>query len=92
VQYGEQDISDLFSDDLSDVPSESIDSDSDIGSEQENIVATDSRSESSSDESAGSDSRGTATWGKVDKMPTLGQFTGNPGEIGRASCRERVSS
>jgi hypothetical protein len=76
---GEQDISDLFSDILSDVPSESTNSDSDIGSEQENIVATDNRSESSSDKSAGSDSGGTATWRKVDKMPTLGQFTGNPG-------------
>jgi hypothetical protein len=31
---GEQDISELFSDHLSDVPSESIDSDSDIGSEK----------------------------------------------------------
>ena len=42
---GEQDISDLFSDELSDVPSESGDSDSDIGSEQESIVVTDNRSE-----------------------------------------------
>jgi uncharacterized membrane protein len=29
--------------------------------------------------SAGSDIGGTATWGKIDKTPTLGQFTGNPG-------------
>jgi hypothetical protein len=79
---GEQDICDLFSDQLSDVPDESSDSgdsDSECGSEQKRIVATDYESESSSDESAGGDSVGTATWGKVDKTPTLGQFTGNPG-------------
>jgi hypothetical protein len=69
---GEQEISDLFSDELSEVPCESSDSDSDSGSEQERIVATDNESESS-------DIGGTATWGKIDKTPTLGQFTGNPG-------------
>jgi hypothetical protein len=41
---GEQEISDLFSDELSDIPCESSDSDSDIGSEQERIVATDNES------------------------------------------------
>jgi hypothetical protein len=65
----EQEISDLFSDELSDVPCESSDSDSDIGSEQERIVATDNESESSLEESAGSDIGGTATWGKIDKTP-----------------------
>jgi hypothetical protein len=58
----EQEIFDLFSDELSDVPCESSDSDSDTGSEQEKIVATDNESESSSEESAGSDIGVTATW------------------------------
>jgi hypothetical protein len=76
---GEQEISDLFS---NDVPSETCsDSDSDSGSdrEQQRIVATDSKSDSSSDENAGSNIAGTATWGKVDKTPILEQFNGNPG-------------
>jgi hypothetical protein len=62
---GEQEISDLFSDELSDLPCETCsDSESDSGSdrEQQRIVATDSKSDSSSNENAG-----TATWGKVDK-------------------------
>jgi hypothetical protein len=42
-------------------------------------VATYSESESSSDEDEGSNIAGTATWGKVDKSPTLEDFTGNPG-------------
>jgi hypothetical protein len=50
-----------------------------VDREQQRIVATDSKSDSSSDENAGSNIAGTATWGKVDKTPTLGQFTGNPG-------------
>lgn len=74
---GEQEISDLFSDELSDVPSStSSDSDSDSGSDrgEQIIVAPHSESDISSDESAG-----TATWGKIDKTPALGEFTGNPG-------------
>jgi hypothetical protein len=42
-------------------------------------MATDSKSDSTSDENAGSNIAGTATWGKGDKSPTMGQFTGNPG-------------
>jgi hypothetical protein len=42
-------------------------------------VAPTSESDISSDESAGSSIAGTATWGKIDKTPTLGEFTGNPG-------------
>jgi hypothetical protein len=53
---------------------------SETGSDRglQRIVATDSKSDSSSDENAGSNIVGTATWGKVDKTPTFGQFTGNP--------------
>ncbi|PNF32271.1 hypothetical protein B7P43_G17593 [Cryptotermes secundus] len=83
---GEQEISDFFSDELSDVPCESASdsdsqSDSECGRGKQKIVTTDSENESdrSSDECAGSNIAGTATWGKVDKMPALGQFTGNPG-------------
>jgi hypothetical protein len=64
------------------VPCETCsDNDSDSGSdrEQQRIVATDSKSDSSSDQNAGSNIAGTATWGKVDKTPTLGQFTGHLG-------------
>jgi hypothetical protein len=78
---GEQEISYLFSDELSDVPCEMCSySDSDSGSDrkQQRIVATDIKSDCSSDENAGSNIVGTATWGQVDIMPTLGQFTGNP--------------
>ncbi|PNF23122.1 hypothetical protein B7P43_G06682, partial [Cryptotermes secundus] len=83
---GEQEISDFFSDELSDVPCESASdsdsqSDSECGRGEQKIVTTDSESESdrSSNECAGSNIAGTATWGKVDKTPALGQFTGNPG-------------
>jgi hypothetical protein len=48
---GEQEISDLFPDEVSDMPSETI-------------VATDSKSDSSCDENAGSNIAGTATWAK----------------------------
>jgi hypothetical protein len=78
---GEQEISDLFSDDLSEVPCDmSSDSDTDSGSDsgQQRIVATYRKIESS-DKNEGSNIVGTATWGKVDKTPTLGEFTGNPG-------------
>jgi hypothetical protein len=73
---GEEEISDLFSDELSDVPS-STSSGSDRG--EQTIVAPHSESDISSDESAGSSIAGTVTWGKIDKMPALGEFTGNPG-------------
>ncbi|PNF13918.1 hypothetical protein B7P43_G09860 [Cryptotermes secundus] len=83
---GEQEISDFFSDELSDVPYESASdsdsqSDSECGRGEQKIVTTDSELESdrSSDECEGSNIVGTATWGKVDKTPALGQFTGNPG-------------
>jgi hypothetical protein len=84
---GEQEISDLFSDELSDVPcgtSSDSDTDSDSDTEsgsdsgQQRIVATGHKSENSN-EDEGSNIAGTATWGKVDKTPTLGQFTGIPG-------------
>jgi hypothetical protein len=73
---GEQDISDLFSNELSDVPS-STSSGSDRG--EQTIVAPHSESDISSDESASSSITGTAPWGKIDKTPALGEFTGNPG-------------
>ncbi|PNF25360.1 hypothetical protein B7P43_G10923 [Cryptotermes secundus] len=40
---------------------------------------SESESDGSSKESVGSNTAGRATWGKVDKTPALGQFTGNPG-------------
>ena len=68
---GEQEISDFFSDELSDVPCESASdsdsqSDSECGKGKQKIVTTDSESESdrSSDECACSNIAGTATWGK----------------------------
>ncbi|PNF16190.1 hypothetical protein B7P43_G18044 [Cryptotermes secundus] len=81
---GEQEISYFFSDELSDVPCESASdsdsqSDGECGRGEQKIVTTDSESDRSSNECAGSNIAGTATWGKVDKMPALGQFTGNPG-------------
>jgi hypothetical protein len=78
---GEEDISDLFSDELSDVPSStSSGSDTVSGSDrgEQTIVAPHSESDISSDESAGSSIAWTATWGKIDKTPALGEFTGNP--------------
>jgi hypothetical protein len=78
LSLGEQEISDLFSDQLSDVPCDSnTDSGSDSGKQR--VVATGSESESSCDENEGSKIVGTATWGKVNKTPTLEEFTGNPG-------------
>jgi hypothetical protein len=71
----EQEISDLFSNELSEVPLGS-DSDTDSGGDWEEtvnlspVIQSDSDSESSSEESAG-----TATWGTVDKTPNLGRFT-----------------
>jgi hypothetical protein len=72
----EEEIADLFSDELSDIPS-STSSGSDRG-EQTSMAPT-SESDISSDKSAGSSIVGTATWGKIDKTPALGEFTGNPG-------------
>jgi hypothetical protein len=75
----EQEISDLFSDELSEVPLGS-DSDTDSGGDWGKtvnlspVIQSESDSESSSEESTG-----TATWGTVDKTPNLGKFTGNPG-------------
>jgi hypothetical protein len=43
-------------------------------------VATDSKSDSSFDEHAGSNIAGTATWGKVDKTPTLRVYWKSGGE------------
>jgi hypothetical protein len=42
-------------------------------------VAPTSESDISSNEIAGSSIAGTATWGKIDKSPPLGEFTGNLG-------------
>ncbi|PNF29691.1 hypothetical protein B7P43_G13061 [Cryptotermes secundus] len=82
---GEEEICDLISDELSDLPTaSSSDSEGSVsGSDRgpQNIVT---RRESeidseSSDESASASIAGTATWGKVDKTPTLGKVTGDPG-------------
>jgi hypothetical protein len=76
---GEQKISDLFSDELSEVLSGS-DSDTDSGGDWGKtvnlspVIQSESDSDSSCEESAG-----TTTWGTVDKTPNLGKFTGNPG-------------
>jgi hypothetical protein len=68
-------INNLYSDNLSDMPD-------DIFSESDTVTRSDkegvnvlSECESGSE---GSDSDDTS-WVKVDKTPTLGQFTGNPG-------------
>jgi hypothetical protein len=64
---------------MSEVPSGS-DSDKESGDDSGKtvnlspVIQSESDSESSSEESAG-----TATWGTVDKTPNLGKFTGNPG-------------
>jgi hypothetical protein len=84
---GEKEISDLFSDELSEVPSGS-DSDTDIGGDWGKTVNLSPiiQSESSSEKSVG-----TATWGTVDKTPNLGKFTGNPGLKVFPSNRKEVS-
>jgi hypothetical protein len=46
---------------------------------EQTSVAPTSESDISSDENSGSSIAGTATWGKIDKTPSLGEFTGNPG-------------
>jgi hypothetical protein len=46
---------------------------------EQTSVAPTSESDISSDESAGSSIARRATWGKIDKTPALGEFTGNPG-------------
>ncbi|PNF18235.1 hypothetical protein B7P43_G16768 [Cryptotermes secundus] len=81
----EEEICDLISDELSDLPTaSSSDSEGSVsGSDRgpQNIVTRrESESDSeSSDESASASIAGTATWGKVDKTPTLGKFIGDPG-------------
>jgi DNA-directed RNA polymerase alpha subunit len=81
----EHDISDLFSDELSDVPSYIFsDCDTVSGDDKKKIIlATESESEceteSSTDESGDSNNAGATTWVKLDKTPTLGQFSGTPG-------------
>jgi hypothetical protein len=71
----EEIINELYSDNLSDVPDDVFsESDSASGSDKEGVNVL-SECESGFE---GSDSDDTA-WVKVDKMPTLGQFTGNPG-------------
>ncbi|PNF40775.1 hypothetical protein B7P43_G17113 [Cryptotermes secundus] len=78
---GGQEILDIFSDELSDLPtasspdSEAIISDSDSDGDHRAAQNVSSESESSVE----SASVGTATWDKVDKTPTLGKFTGDPG-------------
>ncbi|PNF22052.1 hypothetical protein B7P43_G09732 [Cryptotermes secundus] len=82
---GEEEIRDFISDELFDLPTaSSSDSEGSVsGSDRgpQNIVTRrESGSDSeSSDESASASFAGTATWGKVDKTPTLGKFTGDPG-------------
>jgi hypothetical protein len=79
---GEEEIADLFSDEVSDIPSStSSGSDTVSGSDrgEQTIVAPHSESDIRSDESAGSSIAGTARWGKIDKTPALREFTGNPG-------------
>jgi hypothetical protein len=65
----EEIINDLYSDNLLDVPDDIF-----SGSDKEGVNVL-SKRESGSE---GSDSDDTG-WVKVDNMPTLGQFTGNPG-------------
>jgi hypothetical protein len=78
----EEEIAYLFFNELSDVTSStSSGSDTVSGSdrgEQTNVAPT-SESDISSDVSAGSSIAVTATWGKIDKTPAFGEFTGNPG-------------
>jgi hypothetical protein len=76
---GEQEISDLFSDELSEVPLGS-DSDTDSGGDWGKTVNLSPVIHSESDcESSSEESVGTGTWGTVDKTPNLGKFTGNLG-------------
>jgi hypothetical protein len=63
-------IINLYSDNLSDVPD-------DIFSESDTASGSDKEGVNVKVASEGSDSGDTA-WVKVDKTPTLGQFTGNP--------------
>jgi hypothetical protein len=43
------------------------------------LSENESGSEGSDDDNTSNGGGGAATWVKVDKTPTLGQFTGNPG-------------
>jgi hypothetical protein len=75
---------DLYSDNLSDIPND-IFSDSECESDSEckrKFLSIDSNSERTSDESDNSSNTrnvGETKWAKKDKMPDLGQFTGNAG-------------
>jgi hypothetical protein len=91
----EQEISDLFSNELSDMPSDTY-SDSDTDSEHDKkiiilVTESESETESSADESGDSNNVGATTWVKLDKIPTLGQFSGTPGVEKVPSHLENVS-
>jgi hypothetical protein len=80
----EEIISDLISDNLSDVPADTFSvSDSEIESESDtqrkNVTSERETCSEGSDDSASTSNAGATMWVKVDKTPTLGQFTGNPG-------------
>jgi hypothetical protein len=89
----EQDISDLFSDKLSDVPSDTFsDSDTNSGDDKKKLATeSESESESSADESDDSNNAGATTWVKLDKTPTLGQFSGTSGVQNVSSHPANVS-
>jgi hypothetical protein len=73
----EEKVNDLYSDNLSDVPDDIFhesESDTASGSDREGVNVL-SEYESGSKDSDSDDT----PWMKVDKMPTLGQFTGNLG-------------
>jgi hypothetical protein len=55
------------------------------------ILDTESETESSADESGDSNNAGATTWVKLDKTPTLGQFSGTPGVKKVPSHPENVS-
>jgi hypothetical protein len=63
--------------------------------EKRRILATESEheceTESSTDESGDSNNAGATTWVKLDKTPTLGQFSGTPGVEKVPSHLENVS-
>jgi hypothetical protein len=92
---GEQVICDLFSDELSDVPSDVFSySDTNSGDDKEKrFLATESESETenSADKTGDSNNAGATTWVKLDKTPALGQFSGTPGVQKVPSHPENVS-
>jgi hypothetical protein len=76
-------ISNLISDNFSDVPNDIFsesESDTAGGSDRERAnVPSENESGSEESDSDTTSNEGAATWVKVDKTPTLGEFTGNPG-------------